>query len=170
VYASEGAHSSFAPRGDLQRQIQAYIEEKFGYCEGAFSELTPVSTETESPFAKHALPDWPTSSNIWVCTAFIHSFIRSFVHSFILSFTHPLIHSSIHLFICSFTMCLLLGSGAGDTQRVFASSAVTASAPFSILCVATFDAGAETAACYSSLSRLTLTICPWLIVSARDHI
>jgi len=99
-----------------------------------------------------------------------HSFIRSFVHSFILSFTHPLIHSSIHLFICSFTMCLLLGSGAGDTQRVFASSAVTASAPFSILCVATFDAGAETAACYSSLSRLTLTICPWLIVSARDHI
>ncbi|DBA88595.1 TPA: hypothetical protein ACH3X1_004243 [Trebouxia sp. C0004] len=33
VYASEGAHSSFAPRGDLQRQIQAYIEEKLGYCE-----------------------------------------------------------------------------------------------------------------------------------------
>jgi len=37
VYASEGAHSTFAPRGDLQRQIQAYIEERFGYCEGTIS-------------------------------------------------------------------------------------------------------------------------------------
>ena len=34
VYASEGSHSTFAPRGDLQRQLQAFVEQKFGYCEG----------------------------------------------------------------------------------------------------------------------------------------
>ncbi|KAL3136733.1 hypothetical protein ABBQ38_005450 [Trebouxia sp. C0009 RCD-2024] len=33
VYASEGAHSTFAPRGDIQRQLHAFVEQKFGYCE-----------------------------------------------------------------------------------------------------------------------------------------
>ena len=36
VYASEGAHSTFAPRGDLQRQLHAFVEEKYGYVEGTF--------------------------------------------------------------------------------------------------------------------------------------
>lgn len=33
VYASEGAHSSFAPRGEVQRQLQAWIEKQYNYCE-----------------------------------------------------------------------------------------------------------------------------------------
>ena len=37
VYASEGAHSTFAPRGDIQRQLHAFVEQKFGYCEGDLS-------------------------------------------------------------------------------------------------------------------------------------
>lgn len=37
VYASEGSHSTFAPRGDLQRQLHAFVEQKYGYCEGIFT-------------------------------------------------------------------------------------------------------------------------------------
>ena len=36
VYASEGSHSTFAPRGHLQRQLHAFVEQKYGYCEGTF--------------------------------------------------------------------------------------------------------------------------------------
>ena len=38
----------------------------------------------------------------FICSLFIHSFVRLFVHSFIRSFVHPSFCSSIHLFIRSF--------------------------------------------------------------------
>lgn len=33
VLPSEGAHGTFAPRGDLQRELQAWVEANEGYCE-----------------------------------------------------------------------------------------------------------------------------------------
>lgn len=33
VLASEGAHGTFGPRGDLQRELQAWVEKTEGYCE-----------------------------------------------------------------------------------------------------------------------------------------
>ena len=94
VYASEGAHSSFAPRGDLQRQIQAYVEEKFGYCEGALSEITLVSTEAGPHFAVQ-LPSMLSliGQNVAVSGHAQHfDFHSCMFHSFV----PPLICSSIH--------------------------------------------------------------------------
>lgn len=42
VYASEGAHSSFAPRGPVQRQLQDWIEKRDGYCEGQLDTIMYV--------------------------------------------------------------------------------------------------------------------------------
>lgn len=33
VFPSEGAHAAFAPRGWKQRALQAWVENKLGYCE-----------------------------------------------------------------------------------------------------------------------------------------
>jgi len=107
------AHDKRLPLPPLSPKVLAFIKEWYflvdtdGSGELSLDEVAAAmkviwltcSTETESPFAKHALPDWPTSSNIWVCTAFIHSFVRSFIHSFIHPPTHSLIHSFVHLFI-----------------------------------------------------------------------
>ncbi len=105
VYASEGAHSSFAPRGDLQRQIQAYIEDKFGYCEG---EIFLRSHYCQRKREATLLCNYQsmlclTGQHVAVSGRAQHSLIHSFICSFICSATQLLIHSLIHP-ICSLTM------------------------------------------------------------------
>lgn len=56
VYASEGAHSTFAPRGDIQRQLHAFVEQKFGYCEGKLCNMWYGSRVWSPHPAKHTMP------------------------------------------------------------------------------------------------------------------
>ena len=66
VYASEGAHSTFAPRGDIQRQLHAFVEQKFGYCEGNPMQCVAWQWGVESPFSSaHPLLTGHNASTCW---------------------------------------------------------------------------------------------------------